>query len=101
MRQTPLVCQEGQDSKAMTRITATKLSRAKYRDAKAWGYELVNGKPVKKRVIVKRISGYNPPEPRNVMTHPTHPELSVLASPGQRINFGRVAYKKGLTRIKR
>lgn len=81
----------------MSRITATKLARAKYRDAKAWGYELRDGKPVKKIVTVKRIVGYNPPEPRNVMTHPRHPELSVLASPGQRINFGRVAYKKGLT----
>jgi hypothetical protein len=89
------------DHTNMTRITATKLGRAKYRDAKAWGYELVNGKPVKKRVIVKRISGYNPPEPRSVMTHPTRPELSVLASPGQRINFGRAAYKQGLTRLKR
>ena len=84
-------------SKYMTRITATKLARAKYRDAKKWGYELVDGKPVKKKIIVKRISGYEPAEPRNELSHPKHPELKVLASPGQRVNFGRVAYKQGLT----
>jgi hypothetical protein len=85
----------------MTRITATKLARAKYRDGKKWGYELREGKIVKKKITVRRISGYNAPEPRNVMSHPRHPELSTLASPGQRINFGRVAYKQGLNPFKR
>jgi hypothetical protein len=63
----------------MTRITATKLARAKF------------------RVGSKTIIGYEPPTPRNEVSHPNHPELTVLASPGQRVNFGRVAYKTGLT----
>lgn len=81
----------------MTRITATKLARAKFRDGKKWGYETVKGQLVRKRVVAKRIIGYEPPIVRNEVSHPNHPELTVLASPGQRINFGRVAYKKKLT----
>jgi hypothetical protein len=77
----------------MARITATKLARAKFRA----GSKVMYGK----KVAVQRIVGYEPAEPRNIVRHPKHPELTVLASPGQRINFGREAYRKGLTHKKR